>query len=122
MVWDPARITPRPWASVLEFYRHLEDRNHDFSPLRGLVEQVASSPRGSELFAATSGTALLVARQADADWKNDALRIDVGLSGSIRFVPPAKPPTRPTAFERDGETVGVAFETFLRDAGWVNGR
>jgi hypothetical protein len=122
MVWDPARITPRPWASVLESYRHLEDRNTDFGPLRGLVEQVVASARGSSLFAATSGTALLVAPQADADWKHDALRIDVGLSGSIRFVLPAKPPTRPTTFERDGEKVGVAFESFLRDARWLERR
>ena len=34
MVWDPARITPQPWQSVLAFYRYVEERNHDFRPLR----------------------------------------------------------------------------------------
>jgi hypothetical protein len=119
MVWDPTRITAKPWPLALQLYRHLEDRNDDFRPLRRLVEHAASAPYGSSIFAATSGTALLVAREADANWTRDALRIDVGLSGSIRFVLPQERPGKSATFECEGEDVIEAFESRLRDAGWV---
>lgn len=122
MVWDPTRIAPKPWPIVLELYRHLEDRNDDFRPLRRLVEHVASSPYASSIFAASSGTALLVAREAEADWTHDALRVDVGLSGSIRFSLPPGRAGKPVTFECEGEKIIEAFERRLRDAGWVPGQ
>jgi hypothetical protein len=120
MVWDPARVTPKSWAGVVEFYRNLQDRNDDFSPLGRLAERLASRASSVEappLFGATSGTSLLLARRADADWAHDALRIDVGLGGSIRFILPGKPGAR----ECDGERIVETFEALLRDARWGQG-
>jgi hypothetical protein len=119
MVWDPARITPKPWGAIAHGYRHIEDRNHDFQPLRRLAEHVASARYAPSLFGATSGTALLVARAADADWTRDALRVDVGLGGSIRLVRPQKDQAKSATSECDGEKIVEAFEAFLREAGWV---
>jgi hypothetical protein len=116
MVWDPARVTPKSWAEVVDFFRNLEDRNHDFSPLGRLAERLASKPEAPPLFGATSGTSLLVARRASADWAHDALRVDVGLGGSIRFIVPGKP-----ARECDGDRIVATFEALLRDAGWGQG-
>ena len=119
MVWDPARITPNSWANVLLFYRHLEERNDDFRPLGHLVEHVVSQPYASSIAPATSGTALLVARNAEADWTHEALRIDVDLSGSIRFALPEKRLVKATTFACDGKKIVTTFESFLRKAGWV---
>ncbi len=119
MVWDPARITPKPWAAILESYRYIEDRNDDFRPLTRLAEHVASASYATSLFGATSGTALLVARSSDADWTRDALRVDVGLGGAIRLSRPQKDHARPTTSECEGERIVEAFEAFLREAGWV---
>ena len=77
MVWDAARITPSSWANILEYYRYVEERNDDFRPLGHLVEHVAAQPYAATLAGATSGTALLVAPHAQADWTHDAVRIDV---------------------------------------------
>jgi hypothetical protein len=119
MVWDPARITPNSWANVLLFYRHLEERNDDFRPLGHLVEHVASRPYASSIVAATSGTALLVARNAQADWTHEAVRIDVDLSGAIRFALPEKRLVKATTFQCDGKKIVGTFESFLRKAAWV---
>jgi hypothetical protein len=113
MVWDPARIVPRPWEDVVEFYRPLAERNDDFRPLLRLVEHVASRPYARSIFAATSGTALLVAREAAVDWAADALRIDIGLSGAIRFARPGKRPAKPTTFECEAEKIVETFERSL---------
>jgi hypothetical protein len=118
MVWDPDRIAPKSWAEVLAFYRHLEDRNDDFRPLAHLAEHVVVTDHESSIFAATSGTALLVAPQADADWPRDAMRIDVDLSGSVRFFLPQKDLVKAATFQCNGAKIVVTFETFLRDAGW----
>jgi hypothetical protein len=122
MVWDPARITPTPWFGVIEFFRNLEDRNHDFLPLRLLATHVASQAYAASLRGATSGTALLAAGGTSLDWKRDAIRVDVGLDGSIRFTLPAKDEARPApprTFECDGSKIVGSFERALRDAGWI---
>ncbi len=118
MVWDPARVTPQPWEGILAFYRHVEERNDDFRPMRQLVEHVAGQPYAASIVGATSGTALLVAPRAEADWLHEALRVDVDLGGSIRFTLPAPPPARPSSFECDGDIVS-AFESRLRKARWL---
>ena len=102
MVWDPARVTPKPWESVLEFYRYVEDRNHDFQPLRRLVEHVASQPYAASIAGATSGTALLVAQHAEAEWAQEAIRIDVDLGGAVRFTFPQKRLVKAATFECEG--------------------
>jgi hypothetical protein len=113
MVWDPARIVPRPWEDVVELYRRLAERNEDFRPLLRLVEHVASQPYARSIFAATSGTALFVARQAAVDWAADALRIDIDLSGAIRFALPEKRLVKPTTFECEAERLVDALERYL---------
>jgi hypothetical protein len=113
MVWDPARIVARPWEDVVEFYRQLAERNDDFRPLLRLVEHVASQPYGRTIYAATSGTALLVARQAAVDWAADALRIDIDLGGAIRFARPEKRLGKPTTFECEAEKIVEALERYL---------
>jgi hypothetical protein len=113
MVWDPARIVPRPWEDVVELYRQLAERNDDFRPLLRLVKHVASQPYARSIFAATSGTALLVARRAAVDWAADALRIDVDLSGAIRFARPEKQLVKPTTFECEAEKMVEALERYL---------
>jgi hypothetical protein len=120
MVWNPARITPRPWPHVIEFYRRIEDRNHEFSPMRVLAEHVASRPYAASVFAATSGTALLVAARADANWAREGLRIDVDLVGTIRFVLEGRLPARPSVFRSETQNIVSAFEGFLHKAKWVS--
>jgi uncharacterized protein (DUF2236 family) len=112
MVWDPKRIKPRSWAEVIAFYRDLEDRNDDFRPLRALVEHIAAQRYASSLSAAISGTALLITRSAGADWARDGLRIDVSLSGSIRFVAPPRGDARSTTLETENPTLGALVATF----------
>jgi hypothetical protein len=122
MVWDPARITPTPWLGVIEFFRNLEDRNHDFQPVRLLAAHVASQTYAASLRGATSGTSLLAAGGHAFDWKRHAIRVDVGLNGSIRFTLPAKEgarPASPRTFECDGAKIIESFERSLRDAGWI---
>jgi len=121
MVWDPARVTPKPWESVREFFRNLAGRNDDFLPMLNLVDHVASQAYATSIFAATSGTALLIAREAEGDWTHDALRVDVGLSGSIRFTLPQRRAGKPTIFECEGKTIVEAFDRFLRSATWISG-
>jgi hypothetical protein len=121
MVWDPKRITPKDWADVVGFYRHFEDRNDDFRPLRALAEHIAAQPYAASLSAAVSGTALLVTRRAGADWAQDSLRIDVGLSGSIRFVVHRRGAAKPTTLETESQTVPAlvaAFDRFLAKDDW----
>ena len=121
MVWDRARVTPKPWQSVVEFFGHLADRNDDFRPLLHLVEHVASRAYAASVFAATSGTALLVAREAGGDWTVDALRVDVALNGSIRFTLPQRRLAKPTTFECDGRTIVAEFErTMLPEAAFID--
>ncbi|HEX3770365.1 MAG TPA: hypothetical protein VHV30_05855 [Polyangiaceae bacterium] len=112
MVWDPKRITPKSWAEVVAFYRHLEDRNDDFRPLRALAERIAEPSYGASLFPAVSGTALLITRHAGADWAQDGLRIDVGLSASLRFVVPRPGAAKPTTLETDNLTLPALVATF----------
>jgi hypothetical protein len=121
MVWDPARVTPKPWGSVRGFFRRLADRNDDFLPMLNLAEHVAFQAYATSIFAATSGTALLIARVAEGDWTLDALRVDVGLSGCIRFTFPPRRLGKPTTFECEGKTIVEAFERFLRSAKWISG-
>lgn len=119
MVWDPKRITPKSWADIAAFYRHIEDRNDDFRPLRALAEHVATQAYAASLFAAVSGTALLVTRRAGADWAHDSLRIDVGLSASIRLVVQARGAAKATTLE--SQTVPAliaAFEGLVAKADW----
>jgi hypothetical protein len=119
MVFDPARISPqRTWSDVTAFYRHIEERNDDFRPLRALAERIASQPYADRIFAATSGTALFVAPRPDAAWADEALRIDVDLGGSIRFVFRGRPPAKPESFSAETPTIVGAFERFLDRAGW----
>jgi hypothetical protein len=119
MVWDPAQITPRPWASAVEYYRGLEQRNRDFSMLREMCAHIAAQTYAGSIAGATSGTALLIARQVPADWSHEALRVDVNLAGAIRFTRPEKRPVRPSIFEREGKNAVSALEGFLHDAGWI---
>ena len=119
MVWDPSRVTPKPWASVRGFFHRLAERNDDFRPMLHLVEHIASQGYAASMSAATSGTALLVARQAEGDWTLDALRVDVGLSASIRFTLPREHRVKPTTFECEGKTIVQAFERFLHSAKWI---
>jgi hypothetical protein len=121
MVWDPKRIKPQSWADVVAFYQHIEDRNDDFRPLRALAEHVAAQPYAASLSAAVSGTSLLVTRRAGADWARDSLRIDVGLSASIRFVVPRRGAARPTTLETENPTIPAVvatFEKILAKADW----
>jgi hypothetical protein len=119
MVWDPKRITPKGWADVVAFYGPIEDRNHDFRPLRALAEHVAAQAYGASLSAAVSGTALLVTRRAGADWAQHSLRIDVGLSGSIRLVVQHRGTAKPTTLETDSVPALVAaFEGLLAKTDW----
>jgi hypothetical protein len=113
MVWDPARVTPRSWENVVDFFRSLAERNDDFRPMLRLVEHLASQGYAASLFAATSGTALLVAREADGDWTLGALRVDVSLSGSVRLTLPQATSRQPTTFECEGKAIIQAFERFL---------
>jgi hypothetical protein len=114
MVWDPKRIRPQSWAEVIAFYRHIEDRNDDFRPLRALVEHIAAQGYASSLFTAVSGTALLITRSAAADWARDGLRIDVGLSASVRFVVQRRGDAKPTTLETENPTVPALVTTFER--------
>ena len=117
MVWDPARIVPRPWESVVELYRHLAERNEDFGPLLRLVEHAISQAYASSILSATSGTALLVTREPTNDWAAEALHIDVDLSGSVRFTLPARRLAKPMSFECEGEKIVDAFERYVRGQG-----
>jgi hypothetical protein len=119
MVWDPARITPRSWPEVIAMYRGLEDRNPDFEPMRRLAEHVASKPYAASVFAATSGTALLVAPRTDAIWAKDALRIDIDLGGEIRLAAPGSAPGRAAGVACESAHVVATFEGHLRKAGWA---
>jgi hypothetical protein len=121
MVWDPKQITPKAWPEVVAFYRRIEDRNDDFRPLRVLAEHVATQAYAASLSVAVSGTSLLVARRAGADWVQDSLRIDVGLSTSIRLIVRHGGAARPTTLEIESPTVPVlvaAFEGILAKADW----
>jgi hypothetical protein len=121
MVWDPKRIKLQSWVDVVAFYRHLEDRNDDFRPLRALAEHVAAQAYAASLHAAVSGTALLVTRRTDADWAQDSLRVDVGLSAAIRFVVHRRGASKPTTFETENPTVPAlvaTFEGILAKADW----
>lgn len=86
MVWDPTHVTPRPWVSVVAFYRALEERNADFQSMRLFAEHLSTHAHAGGRFGATSGTALFVAWRPDADWLHEGVRIDVELSGAIAFV------------------------------------
>jgi hypothetical protein len=113
MVWDPARIVPRPWEDVVQLYFQMAERNDDFRPLLRLVEHVSSRPYARSIFAATSGTALLVARQAAVDWAGEALRIDIDLGGAVRFTRPGKGLAKPTTFECEAGKIVEALERYL---------
>jgi hypothetical protein len=120
MVWDPSRITPATWPNVLAFYRHIEERNDDFRPLGELVEHLMTQPYASALYGATSGTSMLVARRPDGDWARDALRVDVDLAGSIRFVHYDPTATKPRSIPNEDVPAVRTFEAFLRRAGWID--
>ena len=121
MVWDPARITPRPWPGVIEFYRRIEDRNAEFRPMRLLAEHVASQPYAGSIFGATSGTALLVTAHAGADWMKHGVRIDLDLVGTICFVLQEHRGARPHVILRsETDNVVASFEGFLRKARWLS--
>jgi hypothetical protein len=112
MVWDPKRITPKSWADVVAFYRQLADRNDDFSPLRALAEHIAAHTYAASLSPAVSGTSLLITRRAGADWARDSLRIDVGLSSTIRFVVQRHGADKPTMLETESQSVPALVATF----------
>lgn len=121
MVWDPKRIEPRSWADVVAFYRYIEERNDDFRPLRALAEHIAAQAYAASLSAGVSGTALLVTRREGADWTQESLRIDVGLSASVRFVVHRRGADKPAAFETESPTVRslvAAFEEIITKAEW----
>jgi hypothetical protein len=120
MVWDPSRIAPATWPGAIEFYRHIEDRNHDFGALRQLAEHVAAQAYASSLHCATSGTSLLVARRPDGEWATDSVRIDLDLSGAIRFVhvDPRLPKSR--IFTCESPSIVASFERFLALAKWTS--
>ncbi|HEX4447688.1 MAG TPA: hypothetical protein VH044_13155 [Polyangiaceae bacterium] len=126
MVWEPSRIAPKSWAEVVAFYRDLESRNHDFRPLRVLVEHVAARAYAASIVAGTSGTALLVAAAASGavvasvEWASGALRVDLDLSGSVRFAVPAGGQRSPRVITlvHDASTIAT-FERTLRDAKWI---
>jgi len=120
MVWDAARITPESWASIRQFYRHVEERNADFRPLLRLVEHVIAQAYAASVASARSGTALLVAQGAEPDWIQDAIRVDVALSGSIRFNFPRKGLAKVAIHECDGAGIVSAFESILRKAKWID--
>jgi hypothetical protein len=119
MVWDPSRIAPATWPSALALYRHIEDRNDDFRPLRQLVEHVSSRAYAASIFCATSGTSLLVAPRADVEWARESLRIDVDLSGAIRFVHLDPQLPKPQTSTCEGPTIVGAFERFLARSRWT---
>jgi len=119
MVWDAARITPETWASIRQFYRHVEERNADFRPLLRLVEHVIAQAYSASIASARSGTALLVAHGAQPDWVNDAIRVDVALSGAIRFTFPRKGLAKVATYECDGAGIVGAFESILSKARWI---
>jgi hypothetical protein len=119
VVWDPARITPKAWESVLELYRYLEERNDDFRPIRRLVEHVAAQPYAHSIASATSGTALLVAARAQVEWARDAIRVDVDLAGSVRFTVPGERLNRPATFQCDSANIVGTFESLLLKARWI---
>jgi hypothetical protein len=118
MVWDPSRISPTTWPGALEFYRHIEDRNHDFGALRQLVEHVGAQAYATSIFCATSGTSLLVARRPDGEWARDSLRIDLDLSGRIRFVHTDPRLPKSNVFACESASIVDAFERFLAKAKW----
>jgi hypothetical protein len=122
MVWDPARVTVGSWQSVVEFYRHMGDRNHDFVPLRELAAHIASQPYAASLACATSGTALLVARGSPENtprWARSALRVDVDFSGSIRVSVFDEPLGKHVTIECDARGAIDVFERVIRQAGWI---
>ena len=119
MVYDPRQILARTWADVLEVYRALGERNEDFRPLRRLVEHILSAGHSRVLFSATSMTSLLVARHADTEWATDSLRVDVDLSGAIRFTLHDPKLPRPTTFTCQAANIVRVFDGFVRKARWV---
>ena len=118
MVWDPARITPKSWKDVHDFYVELEDRNHDFTPLRQLAAHVVAQPYAVSIGAATSGTALFVAPPPGGDWIRDALRIDLDLSGAIAFARPGSK-GKAASFACEDARVIPTFERLLRELSWI---
>jgi hypothetical protein len=119
MVWDPKSITPRHWGDVVQFFRGLEDRNADYAPLSALATHVAAQSYAAALWAATSGTSLLIARRSNIDWTREALRVDLTLASAVRFIPPAKGRSRPNAFECDGVRAVASLQRFLRERAWI---
>ncbi|HEY4015806.1 MAG TPA: hypothetical protein VGM06_20840 [Polyangiaceae bacterium] len=118
MVWDPKRIRPQSWADVAEFYRRIGERNDEFRPMEALATHIAAQPYAASLQAATSGTALLVARQGVTQWVEEGLRLDVDFVGGIRFVREGARPGKPETFRSEPEGIVDAFERFLARAGW----
>ncbi len=118
MVWDPRRITRRSWAEVAAFYRNLEDRNSDFRPLRELAEHAGAQPYASALGAATSGTALLVARADALQWAVEALRVDIDMSGAVQLTVPTQGSGKPATRTLAG-SLPAALERQARAAGWI---
>jgi hypothetical protein len=116
MVWHPARVDLKDWVTALDFYRHLTDRNQDFRPLCDLVAHGGSQSYATSLSLATSGTALLVARERHPEWPRDALRIDVTLSGAVRFAFPRGRLAKPKLVDCQGPDVLRVFERFAHDA------
>jgi len=126
MVWEPSQIAPKSWAEVVTFYEGIEDRNHDFVPLRQLGQHVAGQGYATSIAAATSGTALLVAPVGargivgTTEWAAGALRVDIDLSGSVRFAVPAGGQRSPRVVTLVHNTAAIAtFERLLRDAGCI---
>ncbi len=119
MVWDPIRITPTPWAQVVEFYARIADRNRDFASLRDLAAHVLGQPYAASIFAATSGTSLLIANTKDPNWVTDAMRIDVSLDGSPRFHLPERRNVKRSTFDCAPEGAVRALERQLRLAQWI---
>ncbi|HSY25317.1 MAG TPA: hypothetical protein VK841_24495 [Polyangiaceae bacterium] len=118
MVWDPTRIEPKSWPEAHAFYAALEDRNHEFVPLRLLVDHLGAQAYARSIAGAVSGTSLLVAATGTSDWAREALRIDLGLSGAIRFARPGASIKAHTVISDDARVIR-ACERILRELGWI---
>ena len=120
MIWDPSRIERKSWADVHAFYAALEDRNHDFAPLRVLAAHVRAQPYSSSLAVAVSGTSLLVAPKGHSDWPREAVRVDLDFGGVVRFDRPGASSKSGTLVHDDAKVI-AHFERVLQELRWLPG-
>ncbi len=111
------------WTEILRNYQDLEARHEFFTPMRQLVEHVASQPYAPLLFATTSMHALLVAQHPVIEWDHDVLRVERGAyedSKNVTFAFHESEFVKPASWECPVESVIGTFEGFLRRSKWVN--